>query len=75
MYLGRNSFNVSDVTPFSVVVANSWTNSLPPGEHDEDLRDRAFHDQAQPSRRMTQSMTQDPRLGQDHPLASSLEPI
>jgi len=43
--------------------------------HDEDLKDIAFSDQAQPSRRMTQSMTQDPRLGQDHPLACASEPI
>jgi len=41
MYLGSHSFNVSDLTPFSTGVANSWTNSLPPGEHDENLGDRA----------------------------------
>jgi len=41
----------------------------------EDLRDRASTDQAQPSRRMTWSMTLDPRLGQDPPLASASEPI
>jgi len=74
-YLGSHSFNVSDLTPFSAGVANSWTNSLPPEEHDEDLRDRASLDQAQPSRRMTQSMTQDLGLGQDQPLASASEPI
>ena len=41
-YSGRNYFNVNDLTPFSAGFANSWTNSLPPEEHDEDLRDRAF---------------------------------
>ena len=46
MYLGSHSFNVSDLNPFSTGVANSWTNFLPPGEHDEDLRDRAFTDKA-----------------------------
>jgi len=50
-------------------------NSLPPEEHDEDLRDRASPKQAQPSRKMTQSMTQDPGLGQDPPLASASEHI
>jgi len=43
--------------------------------HDEDLRDRASPDQAQPSRRMTWSMTQDPGLGEDPPLASASKPI
>ena len=52
-YLGSNSFNVSDITPFSAGVANSWTNALPPGENNADLRDRVFPDQVQPSKRMT----------------------
>ena len=39
-YLGSHSFNISDLTPFSIGLPNSWTNSLPPGEHDEDLK---FH--------------------------------
>jgi len=52
-YLGIHSFNVSDLTPFSVGVANSWMNYLPPGKHDKNLRDKVFIDQAQPSRRMT----------------------
>jgi len=30
-YLGSHSFNVSDLTPVSASVANSWTNSFPPG--------------------------------------------
>lgn len=41
------------------------TNSLPPGEHDEDLEESAPTDQAQPPQRMTRSMTQDTGLGQD----------
>jgi len=43
--------------------------------HDEDLREKAYPDQAQPFKRMTRSKTQDPGLGQDHPLASASEPI
>ena len=74
-YLGSHSFNVSDLTLFSTGVANSWTNSLPPREHDEDLRDRAPTDQAQPSKRMTWSMTHDPGLDQDPSLANASEPI
>ena len=35
-YLGSNSFNISDLTPFSAGLPNSWTNSLQPGEYDED---------------------------------------
>jgi len=62
-YLESHSFNVNDLTPFSASVAKSWTNSLPPEEHDEDLGESAPIDQAQPSRRMTQSMTQDTGLG------------
>ena len=42
---------------------------------DEDLRDRASPDQAQPSTRMTQSMTLDQGLGQDPPLVSASESI
>jgi len=37
----------------------------------KDLGDITFPDQAQPSRKMTQSMTQDPGLGYDHSLASA----
>jgi len=42
---------------------------------DDDLRDRASPELAQPSRRIIQSMTQEPGLGQDHSLASALKPI
>jgi len=73
--LWSHSFNVSDLTPFSTGVANSWTNSLPPRDLDEDLRDSAPTNQAQPSRTMTRSMTQDLGLGQDPPLANASEPI
>jgi len=62
-YLGSNSFNVSDLTPFSTGVSNSWTNSLQPGEHDETLTDRASSELVKPSRRITRSMTQDLGLG------------
>jgi len=58
-YLGSNSFNISDLTPFSIGLPNSSTNSLPPGEHDEDLGGSAPMDQAQPLRRKTRSMPQD----------------
>jgi len=40
-YLGSHSFNISDLTPFSIGLPNSWMNSLPPGEHDEAQRERA----------------------------------
>jgi len=50
-------------------------NFLIPGQSDEDLKDKASPGQAQHSKRMTQSMTHDPGLGQDHPLASALQPI
>jgi len=40
-------------------------NSLPPEEHDEDLRKSTPTNQTRPSRRMTWSMTQDTGLGQD----------
>jgi len=70
-YLESNSFNVSDQTLFSTGVANSWTVSLPPEEHDEDLRDRTSSELAQPSRGMTWSMTQNSGLGHDHPLVSA----
>jgi len=70
-YLGSNSFNIGDLTPFSTSLPNSWTNSLPPGEHDEDLGESAPTVQAQPPKRMTRSMPQDTRLGQDSPATSS----
>jgi len=41
----------------------------------ETLRDRASPELAQPLRRMTWSMIQDPWLGHDHSLASASEPI
>jgi len=45
------------------------------GKCDENLRDRASPKVAQPSKRMTRSMTQDPGIGQDHPLANASTPI
>jgi len=39
-YLCSHSFNTSDLTPFSAGPPNSWTNSLPLGEHDEDQGER-----------------------------------
>ena len=61
-YLGSNSFNVTDLTPFDAGFPNSWTNSLQPGEYDgnqvEDAQDGA---QAQ---RITRSMAR--ALGQEY---------
>jgi len=54
---------------------NKPTTSIDHHVLDEDLRDRASIDQAQPSRRIIRSMTQDPGLGEDPPLASASEPI
>jgi len=51
-----------------------WEGKWKPEKANEDLRDGATPNQAQPSRRMTRSMKQDPRLGQDKPLASTSEP-
>jgi len=34
-YLGSNSFNITDLTPFSAGFQNSWMNSLQLGEYDE----------------------------------------
>jgi len=44
-YLGSNSFNASDLTPFFAGLPNLWINSLPPGEHDEDLEEGAPTDE------------------------------
>ena len=74
-YLGSHSFNISDLTPFSTSLPNSWTNSLPPGEHDENQGERAPTTQAQP---MTSTPTIHQRstrsrahtLGVEHQLVS-----
>jgi len=55
-YLGSHSFNISDLTPFSAGLPNLWTNSFPPGEHDETQGVRApTHDEDQ-----VQTMTSTP---------------
>jgi len=46
-YLSSHSFNISDLTPFSAGLQNSWTNSLSPGEHDVDQGERTPEAQAQ----------------------------
>jgi len=74
-YLGSNSFNISDLTPFSAGLPNSWTNSLPLGKHDEDLGEGAPTDPTQPLRRKTRSMTQDLGFGQDFPTMTSAPTI
>ena len=35
-YLGSHTFNISDLTPFSVGLQNSWSNSLQLGGYDGD---------------------------------------
>ena len=35
-FLGSHTFNISDITPFSVGLHNSWSNSLQLGEYDGD---------------------------------------
>jgi len=76
-YLASHSFNISDQTPFSADLPNSWTNSLPPGEHDEDQGEMAptHVDETQPMtstptipQRITRSTTQ--TLGAEHHLGS-----
>ena len=64
-YFGSNSFNISDLTPFSAGLPNLWMNSLSPREHHEDIEESVRIDQAQPPRGMTRSMTQD--TGLPHP--------
>ena len=46
-YLSSHSFNISDLTPFSTGLPNSWTNSLSLGEHDVDQGERTPEAQAQ----------------------------
>ena len=44
-YLGSNSFNVTDLTPFDAGFPNSWTNSLQPREYDgNQVEDAQAHD-------------------------------
>ena len=84
-YLSSHSFNISDLTPFSAGLPNSWTNSLPPEEHDEDQGERAPEAQAQAQseaqaqpiissstmpQRITRSRAQ--TLGDEHQLMSLL---
>ena len=35
-YLGSHTFNINDLTPFSVGLQNLWSNSLQLGEYDGD---------------------------------------
>jgi len=67
-YLGSHSFNISDLTHFSAGLPNSWTNSLPPGEHDEDLEERAPTSAPIMSQRITRSRAH--TLGVEHQLVS-----
>jgi len=70
-YLGSNSFNISDLTPFFVGLPNVWTNFLPPEVHDEDLGGSALMDQTQPLRRKTRRWPQDIGPNQDSPTTTS----
>jgi len=51
------------------------SNALDVSESDETLSDRATIELAQPSKRMSRSMTQDQGLGQTQPRASASEPL
>ena len=62
-YLGSNSFNVTDLTPFDAGFPNSWTNSLQPREYDgNQVEDAQAQDGAQ-AQRITRSMAR--ALGQE----------
>ena len=74
-YLCSHSFNISDLTPFSAGLPNSWTNSLSPEEHHENQGERVPEAQAQPMissttmpQRITRSRAQ--TLGDEHQLMS-----
>ena len=67
-YLGSNSFNVTDLTPFDAGFPNSWTNSLQPGEYDgnqvKDVQaDDAQAQEGAQAQRITRSMAR--ALGQE----------
>jgi len=47
IFLGSHTFNISDLTPFSEGLQNSWKNSLQPGEHDGDQVEEESEAQAQ----------------------------
>jgi len=57
-YLGSNSFNISDLTPFSAGFQNSWTNSLQPGKYDEYLLEEAPKAYAQQAQAQVESQAQ-----------------
>ena len=63
-YLGSNSFNITNLTPFAAGFQNSWTNSLQPGEYDGNQVEEA---QAQ---RITRSMAR--VLGKEHQMMTLL---
>jgi len=64
-FLGSHTFNISDLTPFSAGLQNSWANSLQPGEHDGDQVEEESEAQAQePQGRITRSKAK--VLGKKH---------
>ena len=44
-FLGSHTFNISDLTPFSVGLQNSWSNSLQLGEYDGDQEEEENEDE------------------------------
>jgi len=54
-FLGSHIFNISDLTPFSVGLQNSWSNSLQLGEHDGDQVEEENEAQVQDSQRQISS--------------------
>ena len=68
-YLGSNSFNITDLTPFDAGFPNSWTNSLQPGEYDRNQVEDAQAHEAQ-AQRITRSMAR--ALGQEYQKMSLL---
>ena len=50
-FLGSHTFNINDLTPFSVGLQNSWSNSLQLGEYDEDQEEEEKEDEFEDTQR------------------------
>ena len=60
-FLGSHTFNISDLTPFSVGLQNSWSNSLQLGEYDGDQEEEEKEVKVQDSQRHISSSSFLPR--------------
>ena len=69
-YLGSNSFNITDLTPFDAGFQNSWRNSLEPGEYDGNQVEEAQAQERAQAQRITRSMAR--ALGKEHQMITLL---